>query len=283
MPEQLYRRFRTDAAPPTEPVRTAARSRIEADIRRRRRVGAFRWRRGLALALAAAAATALAVAWPTDRGGSNSIVEWAAAALTPPPGRILHVREDGHNIYTPWSESWRTTAGPLRIRSRLGGSNAAGPCTIEWSYDAATRAMATWDDSTRAIYWQRVDERTEKEIGFPDPLREIRAHLATGRLREAGQETIDGREVIRLEPANALQPRAEGRVGDAVYAYLVDARTYEPVRWEISPTQWYDYTIYEYLPDDEQNRPLLSLEAQHPGAPRIEGSPPDPAKACNFG
>jgi hypothetical protein len=283
MPEQLYRQFRADAAPPDQPARAAALSRLEAEIGRRRG-GALRWRRrGLVLALAAAAATAVAVAWPTDRGGSNSVVKRAAAALTPPPGRILHVRADGHNIYTPFSESWQTTTGPLRIRSRVGGQNAAGPCTIEWSYDAGERTMATWDASTRTIYWNRVDERTERQIGFPDPLREIRAHLAAGRLREAGQQTVDGRRVIRLEPANGLRRASEGRVGDAVYAYLVDARTYEPVRWEISPTQWYDYTSYEYLPHDELTRQLLSLEAQHPGAPRVEGSPPDPAKACNFG
>lgn len=283
MPEQLYRRFRADAAAPPEPTRAAARSHLEAEIARRRGGPVPFRRRGLVLALAAAAVTALAVAWPTDRSGSNSVLERAAAALTPPPGRILHVRADGHNIYTPFSESWQTTTGPVRIRSRVGGQNAAGPCTIEWSYDAAARTMATWDASTRTIYWNGVDERTEKQIGFPDPLREIRANLAAGRLREAGRQTIDGREVLRLEPANGLQPRPYGRAGDAVYAYLVDVRTYEPVRWEISPTQWYDYTIYEYLPDDEQTRRLLSLEAQHPGAPRVEGSPPDPLKACNFG
>lgn len=282
MPEKLYRRFRSDAAAPAEHARAAARSRIGAEPRRGRG-GALRWRRrGLTLALAAAAATALAVAWPEDRGGS-SVVERAAAALTPPPGRILHVRADGRNIYTPFSESWRTTAGPLRFRARVGGQNAAGPCTIEWAYDAAARTTATWDASMRTVYWRRVDERTEEEMGFPDPLREIRANLAAGRLREAGRQTIDGRPVVRLEPASGVAAGAEGRVGDPVYAYLVDAETLEPVRWEISPTQWYDYTIYEYLPDDEQTRRLLSLEAQHPGAPRVEGSPPDPLKACNFG
>lgn len=286
MPEQLYRRFRSAAATPTEHARAAARSRIGVEPRRGR-AGALsprprRRRWGLVLALAVAAATALAVAWPADRGGS-SVVERAAAALTPPPGRILHVRAVGRNIYTPFSESWQTTTAPLRFRSRVGGQNAAGPCTIEWAYDAAARTMATWDASTRTIYWLRVDERTEKEMGFPDPLREIRANLAAGRLREVGRQTIDGRPVIRLEPADGLQPRSDGRVGDPVYAYVVDAETLEPVRWEISSTQWYDYTIYEYLPDDEQTRRLLSLEAQHPGAPRMEGSPPDPAKACAFG
>lgn len=282
MPEQLYRQFRADAAPPADPARAAARSRLEAEIGRGRG-RALRWRRrGLVLALAAVSGTVLAVAWPTDRG-SNSVVERAAAALTPPAGRILHVRADGHNIYTPFSESWQSTTGPLRIRSRVGGQNAAGPCTIEWSYDAEARTMATWDASTRTIYWNRVAERTEEQIGFPDPLREIRAHLAAGRLREAARQTIDGRQVIRLEPGNGLQRASEGRAGDPIYAYLVDARTYEPVRWVISPTQWYDYTTYEYLPDDEGTRPLLSLDAQHPGAPSVEGSPPDPTKACNFG
>lgn len=282
MPEKLYREFRSDAAPPTEHARAAARSRFGVDPRSARRAPLRSRRRGLVVVLVAAAATALAVAWPTDRGG-NSVVERAAAALTPPPGPILHIRADGHNIYTPFSESWQTTAGPLRIRSLVGGQNAAGPCTIEWSYDAAAQTMATWDDSTRTIFWHSVDERTRREIGFADPLREIRAHLAAGRLHEAGRQTIDGRAVIRLEPAEGIASRAEARAGDAVYAYAVDAQTYEPVRWEISPTQWYDYTIYRYLPDNEQSRRLLSLEAQHPGAPRVEGSPPDPAKACNFG
>lgn len=283
MPERLYREFRAHVAPPTEGARAAARSRLAAGAGHARPPASRSRRWALAVALSVAAGAALAVGWPTDRAGGDSVVERAAAALTPPPGRILHVRAEGHNIYTPWSEHWQTTTGPLRIRSRLGGSNAAGPCTIEWSYDAAERTMATWDASTRTIYWQRVDETTASQIGFPDPLREIRAHLAAGRLREAGRQTIDGRDVIRLEPAGGLQPGGEGREGDAVYAYAVDARTFQPVRWEISPTQWYDYTIYEYLPDDETARALLSLEAQHPGAPRIEGSPPDPARACNFG
>lgn len=282
VPEQLYRRFRADAAKPAEGTRATARSRVEVELRRGRG-DTRRWRRrGVVLALAAAAATALAVAWPADRGG-NSVVERAAAALAPPPGRILHIRADGRNIYTPYSESWQTTTGPLRFRARVGGQNAAGPCTIDWSYDAAAGTTATWDASTRTIYWRRVDEQTEKEMGFRDPLREIRANLAAGKLRVVGRQTLDGRPVIRLEPAGGLQRAAEGRAGDPVYAYIVDAETFEPVRWEISPTQWYDYTIFEYLPDDEPSRRLLSVDATYRGAPRVEGSPPADGKTCGFG
>lgn len=263
--------------------RAATRKGIEIEARQDRGRSTQWRRRGVLLALAAAVGMALVVAWPTDRGTTDAVIERAAAALMPTQDQILHVRADGHNIYSPWSETWRMTAGPIMIRSRVAGSNAEGPCTIEFSYDAAARTMATWDAPTETIYWHRVDERTEKEIGFPDPMREIRAHLAAGDLREAGRQTINGRAVIRLEPADGVPTGGEGRPGDANFAYAVDASTYEPVRWEISPTQWYDYTTYEYLPNNEQTRELLSLEAQHPAAARVEGSPPDPARSCGFG
>lgn len=211
------------------------------------------------------------------------MIERAAAALIPAQDEILHVRTEGHNLYPPWSESWRTTTGPIMIRSRVRGSNAEGPCTIEWSYDAAARTMANWNARAGTIYWHRVDERTEREIRLSDPLREIRAHLANGDLRKGGRQTINGREVIRLEPADGTSPGAEGRPGDAVFAYAVDAESYRPVRWEISPTQWSDYTTYEYLPNTQETRKLLSLEAQYPAAARIEGAPADPAKSCGFG
>lgn len=74
--------------------------------------------------------------------------------------------------------------------------------------------------------------------------------------RPAGRRPA-AREVIRLEPADGGERPAEARVGSAVYAYVVDAKTYEPVRWEVSPTQWYDYTAYEYLPSHAQTRQLL--------------------------
>lgn len=262
--------------------RAATRNGVETEPQRDRGRAPQWRRRGVLLALTATVGMALVVAWPTDRGGSDAVIERAAAALMPAQDQILHVRADGHNIYSPFSETWRTTTGPIIVRSRWGGSNADGPCTIEFSYDAAARTMATWDAPTETIYWRRQEERTEKEIGFPDPLREIRAHLAAGKLREAGRQTIDGRPVIRLEPAQAPAEGAAGRAGDPVFAYAVDARTYEPVRWEISPTQWYDYTIYEYLPSNEQTRELLSLEAQHPAAARVEGSPSH-AKSCASG
>jgi hypothetical protein len=239
-------------------------------------------RRALLLVLAAALTVAALAAWPSSRGSSD-VVARAAAALVPEPGSILHYRADGHNIYTPFHESWQTTSGPTRIRGRLGGNSAAGPCTIEWSYDQAARTMSYWDAPTQTIYWHRVDERTEKEINFRDQLREIRTNLAAGKLREAGRQTINGREVIRLEPAQAGDGPPEGRVGTASYTYLLDAESYEPVRWEVSATQWYDYTTYEYLPSNEQTRQLLSVEAQHPRARRIEGSPADPSKSCGFG
>lgn len=225
---------------------------------------------------------ALVTAWPTSRGRTD-VVARAAAALAPEPGQILHYRAEGHNIYTPFQESWQTTSGPKVIRSLVGGSNAKGPCTIEFHYDEAARTMATWHAPTQTIYWHRIDERTQTEIGFQDPLREIRRHLDAGNLRETGRQTIGGREVIRLEPADGVERPAEARVGSAVYAYVVDAKTYEPVRWEVSSTQWYDYTAYEYLPSSAQTRQLLSLEAQHPTAPRVEGQPPRSANTCAFG
>ncbi len=281
MPELRYREFRAVAAPPTARARALARERFQQTTGRRRPT--LRWRRlAGAVVLAAAIAIAAMVAWPTSSPTRAITIERAAAALTPEPGRILHVRADGRNIYTPWYEYWQTTSGPMLRRSRGGGSNAAGPCTLEYSYDEATQTMASWDAGTRTIYRNRINPPTGKRIAFRDPLAQIRQHLKDGEFREAGRKTLDGREVIRLVPAQpaTTTPEAVGE-GDPVFTYYVDAATYKPVRQQISPTQWYDYTTYEYLADDDQTHRLLTIEAQHPGAPIVEGSPSKPS--CGAG
>jgi hypothetical protein len=89
------------------------------------------------------------------------------------------------------------------------------------------------------------------------PQEKIRLLLETGKLREDGHVTVDGREAMRL-------------VSDAADAtYLVDATTGAPLEWRTTGTNGSTtlrFAVYETLPATAANRTLVSVTAQHPGA-----------------
>jgi hypothetical protein len=81
--------------------------------------------------------------------------------------------------------------------------------------------------------------------------------LDSGRAREDGRTTVDGREAIRIVAS-------EGGM-----MLLVDADSYEPIEWRVSEngmTTEAFFPTYERLPADAASADLLSLTAQHPDA-----------------
>jgi hypothetical protein len=274
MPDpNLLDAFRADTALPPDAVRSEARSRLLAELQRpstpRRR--GHRARRMLVIGTAlAAAAVVIAQPWQTRAGGGD--VARAAAALALKPGTIIHVRAVGHKIYSPFSETW-FVAGGGPWRDRHGGQNLEGPCTVEIGYDPRTGIFSTWDRSAGTIDVRRLPAGSSERYLPPDPIALVRRWVASGQLHTAGRTRIDGRDVVRLEPAAHgtvwLQTTGGKLLGYS--RYFVDASTFAPVRWQVNATQWYDYTIYERLPATPATLALTSVRAQHPNAAEHAG------------
>jgi hypothetical protein len=101
-----------------------------------------------------------------------------------------------------------------------------------------------------------------------DPFRaEILALLKSGKVREDGRPTIDGRQAIRFVGA-----QDGGR-----QVYIVDAATYAPIEWRTTGDGGgtvLRFVVYQTLADSSANRALLDLRAQHPDA-HIDTNPAD--------
>src|SRR5262249_23016790 len=92
----------------------------------------------------------------------------------------------------------------------------------------------------------------------------IRALLSSGRSREEGHVTVDGRDAIHIA--------SEG--GDM--SYLVGAETYDPVEWRTSGSgrsTTVRFVVYEKLDATAASSALLSLTGQHPDA-KVDTDPP---------
>jgi hypothetical protein len=259
---ELLDTFRRDVAPATEATRARARAQLLEAIEHE--PGAMRARtrrprrRLLVLAAAVCAAAMLVVVEPWHTTSRN-VARAASAMVDVKRGTILHLRADGHNIYTPFSEQWLAADGSWR--EQHGGSNASGPCTVEDGFDAPRRVMSSYDPPTNSIYWRKIPLAQGQ---FAAPITQLRGWLTSGQLRAAGKARIGGRNVTRLVPTH-------GKTLLGVQAYYVDSRTSAPVRWQINGKQWYDYTIYEQLPATRKNTALTSINALHPNATQHRG------------
>ena len=154
-------------------------------------------------------------------------------------------------------------ANPLRIHSRQRSARTGN--VFETAYaDGVIKAL---DTSTGKVETNRMDPETQREfeavdrnasIGQPglDPVPAIRRLLAQGKLEHDGSTTFNGRKVERLVGSDEVQVE-----------YLVDARTYAPVRLATSatkigrPVNHYRITfeLYEVLPLTPANEALLRI------------------------
>jgi hypothetical protein len=108
------------------------------------------------------------------------------------------------------------------------------------------------------------ENRGEPSGVIPEEFRaEILRLLNSGRVRETGPVTVDGRDAIRLESLDGKQ------------VYVVDASTYDPIEWTSTGnggSVTLRFRVYEQLPVDERSKALLDLEAQHPAAQVVRGA-----------
>lgn len=222
-------------------------------------------------------------------GHGPSIVERASAALAVSEGTILHVavvgeQQNGDGTESKWrDESWQSTSQPYERRQveRIG----TGPTTeagsvgdAETLYDAATDTVFVRTEPAmpvvtgKVLRWKNAQGKTHRVIvmgGRPappkrqtDPIeepfrREVLELLRSGDARQAGRLTFAGHDAIRI-------------VGnDGALTYFVDAKTYDPIEFRTRGTGGgtsLRFVVYEKLPLTDSTRPLLSVEAQHPGA-----------------
>jgi hypothetical protein len=255
---------------------------LESAIRRDR----TRQRRRLVLrsciAVAAAAAVALGALSAVPRTGP-SVVERAAAALRAADGTILHTvlvgtltgREGPKDMRI---ETWQASSPPYdQLQVIAAGGRRFEVAMVDGVgqlYDPQTNTIYTsllqpMDaqpvDKARARKWKAGAVKAgvsgnEKGtiVAAGDTYRaKILGLLESGKVHEAGRETVNGRDAIRLVS------------DDETVTLLVDADTYEPIEWRVSQdgqdaVTW--FPTYERLPATDANAALLSLTGRHPQA-----------------
>jgi hypothetical protein len=229
---------------------------VAADLRRRRRRRAG----GVVAAVAAVLVVINLLPSGDDRPGGvapASAVERAAQALQPREGAILHMHmvgrqfEDGRPDVRWEHESW-TLVGTGDNRTVQ--TPPFGP-VAETAYADGVESL--WDATGDRV----VEKRSPRPQSTPAANGEFRddalAMLRSPRAKVTTR-TRDGASVVRIA------------VGQT--AYLVDARTYTPIELRTkgrSGGTVLRFLAYESLPLNAETEKLLSIAAQHPGAPVV--------------
>jgi hypothetical protein len=227
-----------------------------------------------ALAGVAVATVALGIlsAFP---GSGPSVVDRAAAALVPSNGGLLHVvmtvtqtGPEGSSTSSR-TESWQASSPPYDQRRIVNndGLEIAIADGVPQLYDPETNTiyigprqdLKSMPPKARAERAGGRNARTGMTVDAGGDLyrEKILLLLDSGRAREDGRTTVDGREAIRIVAS-------EGGM-----MLLVDADSYEPIEWRVSEngmTTEAFFPTYERLPADAASADLLSLTAQHPDA-----------------
>jgi hypothetical protein len=247
----------TELPPSLDRYRRQLERAVAADLarRRRRRLGG----------VAAAVAAVLVVVNLLPSGGERpggvapaSAVERAAAALQPDDGTILHSHmkgrqfEDGRPDLRWEHESWTLAATG---QNRTVQTPPFGPAA-ETAYTDGVESL--WDETGGRVV---ENQASRPESSTPAANGEFRAEvLAMLRSKQAKVTTIQsrGQSVLRI---------AAGRT-----AYVVDGRTYTPIELRTRGTGGgtvLRFVAYESLSLNAQTEKLLSIAAQHPGAPVV--------------
>ena len=158
----------------------------------------------------------------------------------PPASNVVLDDDQGRPLghLSDRTERW-TALDPLRERSRftIVPEDGGAPHTTDYIFaDGVAELRHSWTDKVQTeklsqAQYERV--RGELSPGQPgaDPVAGVRKLLADGDLTAAGEETLDGRRVVRLtgeEPSpngTAQRPFPPRKI-----EYLVDATTFAPVR-----------------------------------------------------
>jgi hypothetical protein len=237
-----------------------------------------------AVAGAVVAALFVTSPWKTPPG----FLEEVQAALTPPPGRILHVKwdhiftsEDPACTSTSRHEFWIDTTPPHRYRAIVpqpqGPANADPrglPCALgtpaEVGGDLGKPSLRFVPPNTlvrdRPLYVSSVEQ---------EPWARVREMISEGRAHREGTTQLDGRTVerFRFDPP-ASCPAPSHCPTEPEYGYF-DPETLYPVAWDYATDPMFPgirnrerYLAYEYLPRTDANLALTDIRAQHPDATR---------------
>jgi hypothetical protein len=185
-----------------------------------------------------------------------SAIERAAAALKSDHRTILHVRMEGRQYDETrpdirWvNESW-VGAGAYRMVE----TPPDGPVAETEQTKGADRI---WDGE-RVLEAPAAD--TEISTSPEDKFRgEALQYLRDGKARVTGQVRRDGREALKIVAAGGSQ------------TFIVDAHDYTPIEFRTRGTGGgtvLRFVTYERLPITADTRTLLSISAQHGGAPVV--------------
>jgi hypothetical protein len=242
------------------------------------------------------AAAALFVGSPWKSSPGFSLAQ-AQAALTPPPGTILHFKLSKSQMSTRFGctvtgqdEMWIDQTSPdkwRRITSDFldpGPLRGADPRTIACS-DWGTYEHGAGTPSVPQLMFVPPNTLRASPATYlmtsDDPVAELRAMIreaiATGRAHDEGTTEIDGRVVRRFRLDKLDCPATPCPGPD--YAYI-DPETFLPVQLEKTsglrvhlpghPVLRFDivwrFLVIEYLPRTPANVALTDIRAQHPDA-----------------
>jgi hypothetical protein len=292
LPESLVR-FRTELEEAIH-RELEAQATAHSNGRRARVLRAVRGRPGrttLAVAaVAGAAAVALFVSTPWQ--SSPGFLERAQAALTPPPGRILHMKwdliftsEDPACTSTNTLEVWIDVTSPHTDRALMPGPpttptpqprpNSGGlPCPPTTTPIEVGGALDS-PDTFRFVPPNTLVRTPRLYFEAQDRWARVRELISEGRAHREGQTRLDGRTVERVRfdpPASCPAPAAGHCPIEPEYGYF-DPETLYPVAWHYARDPMFPlvrnrerYLAYEYLPRTEDNLALTDIRAQHPNA-----------------
>jgi hypothetical protein len=300
----LFRNFRRGVRAPSEDAQRRASALLARAVAReqspgRRLLGLIGKRASSLLVLAVlAGATAVALFISTPWSSSPSVLERAQAALTPPQGTILHEKweetttsDDPACTVTRTGEIWidQADAGVAtlfrthRFRGLFRDPNAPYPdrdiptqeflCSPGSAYEVGgiqpsegfpsvlTGGVLQFVPPNRLV-------RVVYQWNFfrPDPVADLRRAIRTGRARDEGRTTLNGRTVERIHLDLALpgDPSCFSVSCPPAYAY-VDPETFYPVEIHL-PGDATRFATFEYLPRTAANLALTNIRAQHPHA-----------------
>jgi len=255
---------------------------------------------GAGVVVAAVVALTIAEPW---QGGPSIVDRAAAAILTPNSRQILYERvifrpsgfvnvPQGPTVHI---RAWVDGARPRNFRIRANGPSGKpfplkGVVPSEFGGKVGSGNGLSYSFADRVLdpvpFWTPITK------AVLDPADYVKASLTAGQAKVDGNATIRGRRVVRIRIASRPYLRV---VTSALF--FVDARTYRPVRIELSAALpfrsrvgypltcltfamiygctsnpgphavWvYDFAEYRYLPRTAANRKLANIRAMHPNA-----------------
>lgn len=244
-----------------------------------------------AVAVAAAAALFVTTPWSSSRG----LLAKAAAALTVPPGRILHEKwtEVQHEVVPDGRICTGESAGEFwideptnRFRAVMRDPNAPyphPPTRAEKMKEACKPAEPAYEIGGHVLETggfqfvppNRLGRIASNVIPFGggpyDPVETLRHALRSGHARNTGKAELNGRTVELITERYCLNGPGSTCTQRGIDRFYVDPKTFYPVEVvTANSTRIIRFAAYEYLPRTPRNLALTNIRAQHPHA-RISG------------